>query len=196
MTFGPIACSRRNGLTKAALAALLLALSAAPSRADSDLPGKPGQLIETRPPGPVPALSFTDMAEQPANLDAYKGKPLIINLWATWCGPCVKEMPSLAKLAADFKDQGVAVVAISEDRGGKFVVDPFLKEHQITGLPIYLDKTMSSGKAFKSTTILPMTILVDAKGEEVGRVLGDRDWDTADSKAEIAKLLGLKPAGG
>jgi len=178
-----------------ALAALLLALSATQSRADSGLPGKPGQLIETRPPGPVPALTFTDINEQPANLDAYKGKPLIINLWATWCAPCVKEMPSLAKLAAELKDQGVAVVAISEDRGGKFVVDPFLKDHQIEGLPVYLDKTMSTGKAFKATTILPMTLLIDAKGEEVGRVYGDRDWDTAESKAEITKLFGLKTSG-
>ncbi|HLG87853.1 MAG TPA: TlpA disulfide reductase family protein [Alphaproteobacteria bacterium] len=195
MGLGPIACLRRAGLTRMALAALLLALSATQSRADSGLPGKPGQLIETRPPGPVPALTFTDINEQPANLDAYKGKPLIINLWATWCAPCVKEMPSLAKLAAELKDQGVAVVAISEDRGGKFVVDPFLKDHQIEGLPVYLDKTMSTGKAFKATTILPMTLLIDAKGEEVGRVYGDRDWDTAESKAEITKLFGLKTSG-
>jgi thiol-disulfide isomerase/thioredoxin len=156
------------------------------------MPGKPGQLIETRPPGPVPELTFTDIDEQPATLAPYKGKPLILNLWATWCAPCVKEMPSLARLSAALKDQGVAVVAISEDRGGKFVVDPFLKEHQITGLPIYLDKTMSSGKAFKATTILPMTILIDATGNEVGRVFGDREWDSAESRAEIDKLLGLK----
>jgi len=196
MTIGPIACLGREGLSRIALAALVLALSATPGRADSAMPGKPGQLIETRPPGPVPALSFTDIAEQPANLDTYKGKPLILNLWATWCAPCVKEMPSLARLAAEIKDQGVAVVAISEDRGGKFVVDPFLKEHQITGLPIYLDKTMSTGKAFKATTILPMTLLIDANGNEIGRVYGDRDWDTPESKAEIAKLFGLKSVGG
>ncbi len=155
--------------------------------------GTPGQLIETKPAKPVPVLTLTDLAqEQPTDLSAYKGKPLIVNLWATWCGPCVTEMPSLVKLAADLKDQGVAVVAISEDRGGKFVVDPFLKDHAITGLPIYLDKTMSTGKALKEATILPMTILIDADGNEVGRVKGDRDWDSPESKAEIAKLFGLK----
>ena len=179
-----------------ALAALILALSAASGRADSAMPGKPGQLIETKPPGPVPALSFTDIDEQPANLDAYKGRPLIVNLWATWCAPCVKEMPSLARMAAAFKDQGLAVVAISEDRGGKFVVDPFLKEHQVQGVPIYLDKTMSIMKAFKPNSVLPMTLLIDAQGNDVGRVYGDRDWDTAESEAEIAKLFGLKSAGG
>ena len=155
--------------------------------------GEPGQLIETKPAKPVPTLTLTDLAaEQPTDLSAYKGKKLIVNLWATWCGPCVTEMPSLAKLADHLKDQGVVVVAISEDRGGKFVVDPFLKDHNLTGLPVYLDKTMSTGKALKEATILPMTILIDADGNEIGRVKGDRDWDSEASRAEIAKLFGLK----
>lgn len=155
--------------------------------------GKAGQLIETKPARPVPELTITDLAqEQPASLAAYRGKPLIVNLWATWCGPCVKEMPSLAKLAEALKSQGVAVAAISEDRGGKFVVDPFLKDHAISGLDIYLDKTMSTGKALKGSTILPMTVMIDADGNEVGRVFGDRDWDSPESRAEIIKLFGLK----
>jgi thiol-disulfide isomerase/thioredoxin len=173
-------------------ASLAFALLCAPALAfgQADIHG---QLIETKPAKPVPALTLTDLAqEQPTSLATYKGKPLIVNLWATWCGPCVTEMPSLAKLAADLKDQGVAVVAISEDRGGKFVVDPFLKEHGLTGLPVYLDKTMSTGKALKEATILPMTILIDAGGNEIGRVKGDRDWDSPESRAEIVKLFGLK----
>jgi thiol-disulfide isomerase/thioredoxin len=135
-------------------------------------------------------MSLAD--EQPTNLDAYKGKPMIVNLWATWCGPCVTEMPSLMKLSERLKDTGVVVVAISEDRGGKFVVDPFLKEHNISGLPIFLDKTMSTGKALKEATILPMTILIDADGNEIGRVRGDRDWDSPESVAQLTKLFGLK----
>ena len=182
----------RMAVSKPAIFSAAMALLVMPALADN-LAGSPGQLIETRPLRPVPELTLTDLAEeQPTNLDAYRGKKLIVNLWATWCAPCVKEMPSLAKLAADFKNQGVAVVAISEDRGGKFVVDPFLKEHDIAGIPIYLDKTMSTGKALKGSTILPMTILIDADGNEVARVFGDRDWDSADSKAEIARVLGLK----
>ncbi len=177
----------RRGVAGAGLALLML-----PAQAEG-VAGEPGQLIETQPVKPVPELTLTDLAdEQPTNLDGYRGKPLIVNLWATWCAPCVKEMPSLAKLAADLKDKGVAIVAISEDRGGKFVVDPFLKEHAIAGLPIYLDKTMSTGKALKGSTILPMTILVDADGNEVGRVFGDRDWDSPASEAEIEKLFKLK----
>jgi thiol-disulfide isomerase/thioredoxin len=158
----------------------------------ADTMGKPGELIETKPAKPVPELTLMSLAdEQPTNLDAYKGKPMIVNLWATWCGPCVTEMPSLMKLAERLKDTGVVVLAISEDRGGKFVVDPFLKEHNIANLPIYLDKTMSTGKALKEP-VLPVTILIDADGNEIGRVKGDRDWDSADSRAEIAKLFGLK----
>jgi thiol-disulfide isomerase/thioredoxin len=190
-----IAYSRKiswQAYRRVAPVALGLALLCAPALAE-DAVGKVGELIETKPAKPVPELTLTDLAqEQPANLDAYKGKALIVNLWATWCGPCVTEMPSLAKLADRLKDQGVVVVAISEDRGGKFVVDPFLKEHNITNLQVYLDKTMSTGKALKEATILPMTILIDANGNEIGRVKGDRDWDSPESRAEITKLFGLK----
>jgi thiol-disulfide isomerase/thioredoxin len=177
---------------RAVQAALALALICLPALAESPM-GEPGQLIETKPAKPVPVFTLTDLAqEQPTNLAVYKGKPVIVNLWATWCGPCVTEMPSLVKLAGHLKDQGVAVVAISEDRGGKFVVDPFLKEHGITGIDVFLDKTMSTGKALKEATVLPMTILIDADGNEVGRVKGDRDWDSPASVAELTKLFGLK----
>jgi thiol-disulfide isomerase/thioredoxin len=171
-----------------------MALMTVPAQAEEPTGKTAGQLTETKPARPVPELTLTDLdKEQPTSLAAYKGKPLIVNLWATWCGPCVQEMPSLMKLAATLKDQGVAVVAISEDRGGKFVVDPFLKEHNISGLPIYLDKTMSTLKVLKSTA-MPTTLLIDADGNEVGHVYGDRDWDSPESRAEIVKLFGLKPA--
>jgi thiol-disulfide isomerase/thioredoxin len=195
MTKVPISNSRINERKrhyKAVAAILVFAFFSIPAFANEPI-GKAGQLIETKPARPVPELTITDLAqEQPASLAAYRGKPLIVNLWATWCGPCVKEMPSLAKLAEALKSQGVAVVAISEDRGGKFVVDPFLKDHAISGLDIYLDKTMSTGKALKGSTILPMTVMINADGDEVGRVFGDRDWDSPESRAEIIKLFGLK----
>lgn len=174
-----------------ATGALALALLSAPAFADEAF--KAGQLIETKPAKPVPALTLMSLADEgPANLDAYKGKPMIVNLWATWCGPCVTEMPSLMKLSERLKDTNLVVVAISEDRGGKFVVEPFLKEHNIAGLPIFLDKTMSTGKALKDTSGLPITLLIDVDGNEIGRVKGDRDWDSPESRAELAKLFGLK----
>lgn len=174
-----------------ATGALALALLSAPAFAEGEF--KAGQLIETKPAKPVPALTLMSLAdEQPTDLSAYKGKPMIVNLWATWCGPCLTEMPSLMKLSERLKDTGVVVVAISEDKGGKFVVDPFLKEHNIAGLPIFLDKTMSTGKALKDTSGLPITLLIDADGNEIGRVKGDRDWDSPESRAELAKLFNLK----
>jgi thiol-disulfide isomerase/thioredoxin len=183
--------SRRSIFAAPAIFALALQFAQV---ASADEPkAKPGELIETKPARPVPELTLTDLEqEQPASLAAYRGKPLIVNLWATWCGPCIKEMPSLEKLSADFKDKGVTVIAIAEDRSGKFGVDPFVKQHNITGLTIYLDKTMSTLKAMKQTAILPMTLLIDADGNEIGRVMGDRDWDTPDSKAELAKLFHLQ----
>jgi thiol-disulfide isomerase/thioredoxin len=175
--------------------AALFALAILPGPAHGQNVADAGKLIETRPAKPIPELTLTDLdKEEPANLSAYKGKPLIINLWATWCGPCVKEMPSLMQLATSLKDQGVAVVAISEDRGGKFVVDPFLKEHNISGLPIFLDKTMSTMKALK-TPAMPTTILIDGDGNQIAEVYGERDWASPESKAEIARLFGLKTPG-
>ena len=198
MTAAPIAypCrARSTRIAGIALATLALALFSVPGRADADTI-KPGELNETKPPQPVPELNLTDLAaEQPTSLAAYKGKPMVINLWATWCAPCVKEMPSLVRLSNAMKDRGLAVVFISEDRGGKFVVDPFLKEHNIVGQTIFLDKRMESGKALKATSALPVTLLIDAEGREVGRVFGEREWDSAESQAELTKLFGLKKAG-
>ena len=189
----PIACPRRfvfSGLVGSALVALALCLSLSPLSA-ATLPGEAGQITRLTPPAPIPELTITDMNEQPTSLAAYKGKPLIVNLWATWCGPCIKEMPSLAKLAETLKSRGVTIVAISEDRGGKSVVEPFLAKNQISGLPILLDKTSSAMKLMQAK-VLPTTVLIDAEGREVARVFGDREWDTQETQAEIADVFGLK----
>ena len=187
--------SARGAMLALALLVLALLMGGGPAaHADDALSGKPGDLTQTRPPSPVPDLTLTDMQEEPATLAGFRGKPLLLNLWATWCAPCIKEMPSLARLAAALKDQGLSVVAVSEDRGGKFQVEPFLKEHGVAGLPILLDKTSSAMKALK-VQILPMTLLVDADGAEIGRVYGDRDWDTPASQAEIESAFGLKKTG-
>jgi thiol-disulfide isomerase/thioredoxin len=178
-------------------AAFALAFAvAAPPAAAKESHGEPGELTETQPARPVPDLILADLSDdKPATLAVYRGRSLIINLWATWCAPCVKEMPSLAKLAAALEGENLAVVAVSEDRGGKPTVDAFLKAHDIGGLSIYLDKTMSAMKSFGGQPMLPMTVLIDAEGREVARAYGDRDWSSPESRAEVSKLLGLKTPG-
>ncbi|MFV3129274.1 TlpA family protein disulfide reductase [Niveispirillum sp. KHB5.9] len=138
---------------------------------------------------PLPALSITDKDGQPVDLAAFKGKALLINLWATWCAPCIREMPALDRLQADMGGDRFQVLAISVDRGGLNEVGPFFEKAGIKSLPIYLDQKMTSMKAFPLKEGLPLSILVDAEGREVGRLAGAAHWDGAEAKALIGWVM-------
>ncbi|WBO22605.1 TlpA family protein disulfide reductase [Sphingomonas abietis] len=131
----------------------------------------------------MPAMPFAAPGGAPATLASFRGHPALVNLWATWCAPCVKELPALDQLAADSTGK-MAVVAISEDMGGDADVQPFWKSHGIKALTAYTDaknKLMTAVGAAE----LPVTILYDAKGKEVWRTAGGKDWTGPD----MAKLL-------
>ena len=131
---------------------------------------------------PAPEASFNDPAGKSATLADFKGKPVLVNLWATWCAPCVKELPTLDKLA---KSGSIPVVAISQDTGPSASVVAFLKEHQIATLKPYQDPKMALSGALGPDTVLPTSILIGADGKEVWRYVGDLDW----TSPEAAKLL-------
>lgn len=118
------------------------------------------------------------------HLADFKGKPLLLNLWATWCAPCVVEMPTLDKLAEQSGDQ-LRVVAVSMDMEGRRAVDPFLEKEGLKNLQPYLDKKNELMLALKADT-LPVTILYNAEGKEVWRMIGELDW-TSDEAAELIK---------
>jgi thiol-disulfide isomerase/thioredoxin len=105
-----------------------------------------------------------------------------MNLWASWCAPCVKELPTLDQLA---RTGSVKVVAVSQDNGPHDSVVAFLKEHRIGTLKAYQDPAMGLSGALGPDTVLPTSILFDANGKEVWRYVGDQDWTTA----QAAKLL-------
>jgi thiol-disulfide isomerase/thioredoxin len=131
----------------------------------------------------MPAMPFAAPGGAAATLGAFRGHPLLVNLWATWCGPCVKELPTLDALAA--RDAGkLAVIAISEDMGGDKQVQPFLKSHGIETLIGYTDVKNELMTAVAAAD-LPTTILYDSKGHEVWRASGGMDWTGPDA----AKLL-------
>ncbi|MFV3074619.1 TlpA family protein disulfide reductase [Niveispirillum fermenti] len=137
----------------------------------------------------LPALTVMDATGQPVDLASFKGKVLLINLWATWCAPCIREMPALDRLQADMGGDRFQVVAISVDRGGMNEVGPFFEKTGLTALPIYLDQKMASMKAFPLKEGLPLSILVDADGREIGRLAGAAHWDGAEAKALIGWAL-------
>ncbi|MFO1157554.1 MAG: TlpA disulfide reductase family protein [Reyranellaceae bacterium] len=142
----------------------------------------------TNPPKPLPNLEFFGAGDQPMHLADLNGKARLINLWATWCGPCVKEMPSLDRLQSLLPKDKFVVLPISLDGPTKGKVAPFYKDQNLGHLGIYYDK----GKTAMSTlgvTLLPTSILVDPSGRELGRLEGDADWDTPDGLALIKAAL-------
>ncbi len=132
-----------------------------------------------------PDTKFTDLADgTEKSLADFKGKPVLVNLWATWCVPCVKELPTLAKLASEAPG-GLQVLAISQDMEGAKVVQPFLADKKIVLHP-YHDRDNALMLATKEAG-LPVSILYDAEGKEVWRIAGDLDWTGAKAKALLAQ---------
>jgi len=134
---------------------------------------------------PAPDVSFNNPDGGAITLAKFKGVPVLVNLWATWCAPCVKELPTLDRLSQSHDQDGsLGVVAISQDMGPHPSVVAFLQSHQIRSLGAYHDPKMAlSGKL--GAEVLPTSILFDAEGREVWRYVGDLDW----MGPEAAKLL-------
>ncbi len=132
-------------------------------------------------------LVVTDMDGGEHRLEDINEALLVVNLWATWCPPCVAEMPALQRMHEALAGSGVAVAAVSVDREGAEKVRPFLEETGITTLPIYLDPESRSLRVFKAGG-LPTTVVLDADGRELGRVIGPAEWDAA---AVVDFLKGL-----
>ncbi|HEX8365475.1 MAG TPA: TlpA disulfide reductase family protein [Allosphingosinicella sp.] len=135
-----------------------------------------GRLDRSRAGAAAPSVPFEDGEGQPATLADFRGRPLLVNFWATWCPPCVREMPSLDRLAAQQGRNGVQVIAISQDLDGRQKVADFFAERRLAELEPYLDGDMAFMTALRIET-LPTTILYDAAGREVWRMTGMAEWD-------------------
>ena len=147
-------------------------------------PQVPGKGVDRTHKGqPEPAALFNDPDGKPTSLKAFADKPTLVNLWATWCGPCVKELPTLDRLAR--ADNGrLNVVAISQDEAPHASVVAFLQKHKIATLGSNQDPKMTLSGALDAE-VLPTSILYDANGREVWRYVGDQDW----TSPQAAKLL-------
>ena len=139
----------------------------------------------------APAVEFNDPDGNATSLKAFAGKPTLVNLWASWCAPCVKELPTLDRLARAESGK-LNVVAISQDMAPHASVEAFLKEHQIATLESYQDPKMALSGAL-GAEVLPTSILYDANGREVWRYVGDQDW-TSPAAAKLLAEAGLPPA--
>ncbi|NWK95456.1 TlpA family protein disulfide reductase [Sphingobium lactosutens] len=132
----------------------------------------------------APTLTFLDPAGGDMTLQDFAGKPMLVNLWATWCAPCVAEMPTLDRIAATHGAKGLAVLTISQDNLGMKAVKPFFEKHKLPHLKGYADPENQLGFHY-ATGQLPTTIVYDAQGKEMVRVVGAMDWESAEGKALI-----------
>ncbi len=151
---------------------------------------KSGLLAFVRKPQPtaMPEFRFTDADGKEMTLADFKGKTVLLNLWATWCGPCREEMPGLDRLQAELGGDNFEVVALSLDRGGIEASQRFLDQIKVKSLATYVDAT---GKASKPLRVIgmPTTLLIDADGFEVGRLIGPAEWDSTAAKKLIEATL-------
>ncbi len=141
----------------------------------------------TDPPAPPPALIFTDADGKVQRLAGFAGQPVVLNLWATWCMPCVAEMPALDRLAEQLKGQA-AVLPLSSDHGGATVVRAFYAAHGIRELPVLLDP---DGDAARKLAVrgIPTTLIIDRNGRERGRTEGAVTWTDPDTISALHHLF-------
>ncbi|WP_142848983.1 TlpA disulfide reductase family protein [Telmatospirillum sp. J64-1] len=173
--------------------AVLAALGGFSAYAVSRLPS-PGSVEAATPTVPqgqretAPAVAFTGPQGEPMTLEDFRGQVLLVNFWATWCAPCVKEMPSLDRLQQRLGGDGFQVLTLSQDRQGLPVVQDFFERQQLTHLPAYLDQDGSAGRAL-GLQALPTTYLIDAEGAIAMTVLGERDWDSPQMIEKIKAVM-------
>lgn len=125
---------------------------------------------------PAPDLAFTTRDGATKQLKDFRGRVVLVNLWATWCGPCVEEMPSLDRLQARLGTD-LTIIALSEDRRGAALVDPFLAKIGIKSLAVYLDPKSAALAAF-GVEGLPTSFLIDRDGDLLGKLEGAAVWDS------------------
>jgi peroxiredoxin len=153
-----------------------------------------GSMLALRGRGPrlAPDFAVTDLAGNAVRLSALRGKVVLLNLWTTWCAPCREEMPSMEKLWARFPREDFALLAVSQDEDGRRVVEPFVRELGIT-FPVLLDPQHQVGDRY-GVWGYPETFLIDRNGYLVERIIGPRDWASAEWLARIGGLLAVRDA--
>lgn len=139
-------------------------------------------------PEPLPKVTFVDATGKERTLDDWKGKVVLLNLWATWCAPCRKEMPGLDRLQGELGSDKFEVVAVSVDRTGTAGAKKFLDQIKVEKLAVLADPSARMGATLRAIG-MPATLLLDAEGREIGRMVGPAEWDTPEGKALIQAAL-------
>ena len=198
----------RAGLAGRGLASLflmLLALAACTSAPRSGPPvlrNRTGQFTLLTPVKPAPATPVRALGGGAMQLDEFRGRVVVLNLWASWCAPCIYEMPALDRLAARSDPHRLAVLAVAIDREGAATVGPFLAARHLTHLAVYLDPDHRLASADSDAVTgdalplwgLPITYIIDKAGRVIGYIPGATDWDSAEARNFLHYVLGQSAA--
>ena len=139
-------------------------------------------------PPPLPDVSFLDGAGKSVSLKDWRGKVVLLNLWATWCAPCREEMPALDRLEKAIGSDKFEVVALAVDKSGLEGARKFLDDIKIENLKVFADPTAHAGAELKVIG-MPTTILIDGQGREIGRLIGPAAWDSSEAQRLIEASL-------
>ena len=177
--------TRRAMLTAGAT---LMAAGAPRKPFAKELPNLEEVLVPVDPPKPPPEGVFLDAAGGEHRLTEFLGHGMVVNFWATWCQPCVAEIPSLAALAKALAPHDIAVMPLSSDRGGVKVVQSWFASHDVSGLPVLLDPHGALASAW-GTNGIPTTHIIGRDGKERARMDGAADWSSDVAIALIRKVI-------
>ena len=165
--------------------------ASAPAASSAVNPLSQGDMVKfvfKREPEELADIAFVDGTGAAKTLADFKGRVVLLNVWATWCVPCRKEMPALDRLQKEFGSDKFEVVALSVDRAGLDAARKFLDSIKVSNLKLYVDPTGKMSSPLKIIG-MPTTILINADGREVGRLIGDAEWDSEDAKKLITSLI-------
>ena len=179
-------------LAAVAVVAVLYWKSSPPVHAHLVPPASLARLVPASQPSAVAAVSFAGADGARHSLGEFKGHYVLLNLWAVWCAPCVKELPALARLQAALPKGGLEVVPVDVARGTPADAAAFLKAHGAGRLPAFIDGDLAMMRVFGAYG-LPLTVLIDDKGREIARAVGPADWDSPDA-IDYFKALTAKTA--
>lgn len=139
-------------------------------------------------PKPLPDVTFLNGEDESVSLKDWRGKVVLLNLWATWCAPCREEMPALDRLQKSLGSERFEVVALAVDKSGLEGARKFLDDIKIENLKVYADPSAKIGAELRAIG-MPATILIDAEGREIGRLVGPAEWDSPDAVRLIEASL-------
>jgi thiol-disulfide isomerase/thioredoxin len=159
-------------------------ISAPNSASDANASSGLEKLVQSEAPKRLPSISFTDGDGRKRNLSEWRGRVVLLNLWATWCAPCKVEMPSLNRLQARLGGADFAVIPISLDWSGPGKPRRYLRENKLDQLGLYLDDSKTIMQSLGAPG-LPLTVLIDREGRELARLAGAAEWDSVEAVALI-----------